>query len=179
VFDTVKVTVLPKVIAYAGNDTIVSTNLPHQLLATGGVSYLWSPANVLNNATIANPIAIVSRDTRMIVQVKNALSCSAYDTIWLRVLPGINYYVPNAFSPNGDGVNDVFRATSVGIVSTQYFRIFNRYGELVFETNQIGKGWDGTFKNKPQAVGNYVWVIKGIDKNGKSVERKGNLVLIR
>jgi gliding motility-associated-like protein len=87
--------------------------------------------------------------------------------------------VPNAFSPNGDLKNDIFRPIPVGVVTTEYFRVFNRYGQVMFETNQYLKGWDGTYKGVQQPVGNYVWVVKGKARSGKVIEMKGNVVLVR
>jgi gliding motility-associated-like protein len=67
----------------------------------------------------------------------------------------------------------------VGIRSTEYFRVFNRFGEQMFETKEWMKGWDGTLKGKPASSGTYVWMIKGLDKNGSVVEMKGTVILIR
>jgi gliding motility-associated-like protein len=97
----------------------------------------------------------------------------------VKVYENITYYLPNAFSPNGDGLNEIFRPIPAGIVSTDWFRIFSRYGVLVFETSQMNKGWDGMFKGIKQPVGNYVWSIKGKGRDGKVVELKGNVVLVR
>ncbi len=178
--DTIVVTVRPPVAAFAGNDTIIVVGIPHQLQATGGVSYTWSPGSVLNNPFIANPLATLYRDsTRFTLIVKDPAGCEGYDTVWIRAFNNITYYVPNAFSPNGDTKNDLFRPIPVGIASTELFRIYNRYGELVFETNQWMKGWDGMFRGKPQAVGNYIWILKGKDRNGKGIEMKGNVLLVR
>lgn len=104
---------------------------------------------------------------------------SDVDTVNLRVLRGPTFYVPSAFTPNGDGSNDIFRATAVGIASLDFFMIFNRYGELIFETKDPEKGWDGTYKGKKQDVGSYVWTIRGIDRIGNLKAMKGNVVLIR
>ena len=178
--DTVVVTKQPAVPAFAGNDTIVSTGLPQQLLATGGVGYLWSPGSLLNNPFIQNPVATIYADSVLLtVIVQDAAGCKGYDTVKIKTLNGVTYYVPNAFSPNGDGINDVFRPIPVGIASTELFRIFNRYGELVFETTQIMKGWDGTFKGKQQQTGNYVWILKGKSNSGKIIELKGNVLLVK
>ena len=178
--DTVWVTMQPPVPAFAGNDTNVIVNTPHQLQASGGISYTWSPGSVLNNRFIANPTATLFRDSTMLtVIVKDMAGCIGYDTIWIKAFNGIKYYVPNAFSPNGDGLNDVFRPIPVGIASTELFRIFNRYGELVFETSQWMKGWDGLWKGRAQPLGNYIWILKGKDRNGKTIEMKGNVMLIR
>jgi gliding motility-associated-like protein len=73
----------------------------------------------------------------------------------------------------------MFRPLPVGIDRTEYFRIFNRYGQLIFETNRYREGWDGTFKGVKQNPGAYVWVIKGIDRNGRSVTQQGTVMLVR
>ncbi len=177
--DQVIVTVRPIVPAFAGNDTTAITGLPHQLEASGGSSYAWSPSAPLSNASISNPIAILQQDTRFALVVTDVAGCKGYDSIDVKVYNGPTYYVPTAFTPNGDGRNDIFRATPVGIVSTTFFRIFDRYGNLIFETNQILKGWDGRYKGSRQSQGVYVWVIKGIDRNGKEHNQKGTVILLR
>ncbi|MEI2750555.1 MAG: gliding motility-associated C-terminal domain-containing protein [Ferruginibacter sp.] len=108
----------------------------------------------------------------------NDIGCSDKDTVFVKVYDGPTYYVPSAFTPNGDGLNDVFRAVPVGISYTEWFRVFNRLGEMVFSTNRWLKGWDGTYLNKRQPNGTYVWVIKGLDRRGKVVEMKGTVILI-
>lgn len=178
--DTVMVTKQPPVAAFAGNDTIAVADLPHQLQATGGVGYLWQPAYLLNNAGIANPLATVSADSILFtVIVTDDKGCKGYDTVKIKTLNGITYYVPTAFSPNGDGRNDIFKPIPVGIVSTELFRVFNRYGEIMFETNRYMNGWDGNYKGVAQPVGNYVWILKGKGRNGRNIEMRGNVVLVR
>ena len=113
------------------------------------------------------------------VLITDIAGCKLSATVLVKVYNGITYYLPNAFSPNGDGLNEVFRPIPAGIVSTEYFRIFSRYGQLIFETSQPLKGWDRTFKGIKQPVGNYVSSIKGMGNNGKVVEMKGNVVLVR
>ena len=179
VTDQVDVTVQPPVPAYAGNDTTAVAGAPHQLFSSGGSEYLWSPAASLNSATLQNPLATLSADQKFVVRVTDVAGCIGYDTVFIKVYAGPAYYVPNAFSPNGDGLNDVFRPVPVGIVTTQWFRIFNRFGETVFENNEYMKGWDGTLKGKRQPVGAYVWIVKGVDRNGKVVEMKGTVMLVQ
>ena len=111
--------------------------------------------------------------------VMDEIGCIDLDTVKLRVLKGPTFYVPTAFTPNGDGLNDTFGPTAVGIQSLDFFRIFNRFGELVFETNDLRKAWDGTYKGVKQPIDNYVWVVKGIDREGILKSLKGNVVLIR
>ena len=176
--DHITIVVQPPVPAYAGHDTIAVIGEPHQLLATGGVSYAWTPSNDLNFSNIANPLATLDHDQLFQVTVTDVAGCIGNDNVYVQVYPGPSYHIPNAFSPNGDGLNDIFRVVPAGISYTEWFRIFNRFGEMVFESNQWLKGWDGTFRGKKQPVGNYVWVLKGRDKNNKVVELKGTVVIV-
>ena len=187
--DTVKVTVQPPLPANAGRDTIALSGQAHQLLATGGpdaVEFIWTPSLPLNNANIYNPLATLTQDQMFVVTIRDIGGCIGKDSIFVRVLEGsgINrdqplYYLPNSFTPNGDGLNDVFRAIPAGMRSTEFFRVYNRFGKLIFETNRYLRGWDGTFQGKPQPTGTYVYIIKGIDKNGNPVLQKETVLLIR
>jgi gliding motility-associated-like protein len=87
--------------------------------------------------------------------------------------------MPNAFSPNGDGINEIFRPLAVGVISTDWFRVFNRYGQVMYESSNIQNGWDGTFMGQRQPIGNYIWSIKGKGRDGNVIEMKGNVVLVR
>ncbi len=88
-------------------------------------------------------------------------------------------YVPTAFSPNGDGLNDDFKPMALGMKSLDAFRVYNRWGQLLFSTTDIGVGWDGTFGGAEQSPGTYVWYASGTDYKGQKHERKGSVVLIR
>ncbi len=181
VTDSVTVIMQPLLVAFAGNDTTAVLNRPHQLTATGrnAVDFVWSPIAPLNNPFISNPLAILNNDTYFYVHITDAIGCMDDDTILIKVYEGPTYYLPNAFTPDGNGVNDIFFPTPVGIRSTEYFRVFDRYGALMYETRQWLQGWDGKLKGKPAAMGTYVWMIKGIDLNGSVVEMKGTVILIR
>jgi gliding motility-associated-like protein len=179
VVDSMTVTMMPQLVVFAGNDTNAILNRPHQLMASGGVNYVWSPAGPLNNPFIANPLATLSNDTYFTVTVTDAIGCIDDDDVFIKVYEGPMYYLPNAFTPNGDGLNDIFVPIPVGIQSTSYFRVFNRYGQLMFQTTEWMKGWDGTFKGKTAEPGTYVWMIKGVDKNGADIEMKGTVILLK
>lgn len=179
VSDDILVKMRPPVPAYAGNDTNAVMGVPHQLFGSGGKNYYWSPSTPLNNPFAQNPLATLYNDTRFTLLVTDDIGCSNTDDVFIKVYQGPTYYLPNAFSPNGDGLNDIFKPIPVGISVTQYFSIYNRNGELVFENNQWLQGWDGTIKGKKAAAGTYVWLIKGIDRYGKIVEKKGTVLLIR
>jgi hypothetical protein len=92
-------------------------------------------------------------------------------------LDGPAIYVPSAFAP--DGINKTFKPIPVGIAKLNYFRIFNRYGEKVFETSKWFYGWDGIYKAKKQPLGAYIWVLSANDINGRSIDMKGSVLMIR
>jgi gliding motility-associated-like protein len=87
--------------------------------------------------------------------------------------------VPKAWSPNKDGHNDVLRPLCVNIKQLYYFRIFDRWGQLMFETNEIGKGWDGIYKGLPQVQDVYTWTVEALGEDGKHYKRAGNSILMR
>lgn len=176
---TITINVLPAVLASAGNDIIVESNHPFHLYGTGGVIYDWSPSVPLNNAHLQSPTAILSENTTFYLMVKDAAGCSAFDSINIKVVDGPAIYLPTAFSPNNDGLNDVFGGKAFGIESLYYFRIYNRYGELLFQTTDVAKGWDGTFKGIKQVAGNYTWLLRAQTRTGKMLNMKGNVLLLR
>ena len=176
---SVQLFVQPEVIADAGSDDNAEYNMPYQLSGHGGGSYQWFPAEGLNNPSVPNPVATLTNNASYVLRVMDDIGCIAYDTIHLRVLEGPAFYVPTAFTPNGDGLNDFFRPIAIGMFSLDYISVYNRYGHLVFETQNLKQAWDGTYKGQKQNTGNYVWKIKGTDRRGKVKVMKGNVVLIR
>ena len=183
VSDTILVTIAPPLMPFAGRDTAILINQPLQLNATGGEAYSWRPEFGLSNASIANPVALLdgSLDSiRYIVRVTGAGGCFAEDDIVVRIFKSApEIFVPSAFSPNGDGRNDIIKPIMVGISRLSYFRIYNRWGQLLFSSSEPGKGWDGIYKGVLQPGGTYVYSTEGSDYQGKTVFRKGTVVLIR
>lgn len=165
--------------AFAGRDTVVATGQPFQLRATGGIFYSWSPATGLSDPGIANPIATVQSNTQYVLTAYTPLGCATTDTINIKALRGPAIYIPNAFTPNGDGRNDRFRFIPVGMKEIYYFRIFNRYGQLVFESRNTEPGWDGTLNGKQQPSGTYVWMVSGKDFNDDTNTQRGTVTLVR
>lgn len=166
--------------ADAGMDDNATYNSPYQLIGTGGAGnyYSWSPSSVLNNANISNPIAILEEDTKFYLTVSDAAGCSAIDSVFIEVYQDSGFYVPSAFTPNGDGLNDVLKIVPISIFKIEYFRIYNRFGNIVFETADLAKGWDGYYRNKKQHTDTYIYVVKGVKRNGSSTIFKGNVLLI-
>ena len=183
VSDTIVVNVAPKVVAYAGRDTTALPNQPIQLMATGGHRYIWSPEIGLNDPSIFNPVAILDYATDSIlykVRVFDNNGCFADDDVVVKVYKtGPDIFVPSAFTPNGDGKNDILRPITIGISQLHYFRVYNRWGQLVFSTTELGKGWDGMFNGAQQPANTYIFATEGTDYTGKTVYRKGTSVLIR
>lgn len=181
--DTVIVYVLPKVNAFAGNDTSVVINQPLQLEAKGGGSYTWYPPTYLTKPDISNPVALIPFPTNKIsytVTVKNEAGCTDTSTMTIAVFEGPpSVFIPTAFTPNADGKNDQLRLISAGIQQVDFFQVFNRWGQLVFATTTLDKGWNGNFQGQPQATGSYVWMVKGKDYTGKPFFKKGLVTLIR
>jgi gliding motility-associated-like protein len=181
--DQVTITVIQPQVS-AGKDTAVMANQPVQLHASGQgnstfVQYAWSPTIGLNDPNSQNPIASVNTNMTYVLTAYTADGCKATDTINIQVVKELKINMPNAFTPNGDGQNDIFRPLAVGIKSLGYFRIYNRWGDLIFSTSTIGQGWDGTSRGVPQNAGNYIWQINGIDFFGKSFSQQGSVILIR
>ncbi|MBL7710646.1 MAG: gliding motility-associated C-terminal domain-containing protein, partial [Chitinophagaceae bacterium] len=83
------------------------------------------------------------------------------------------------FTPNNDGKNDTFFPFPVGIKAIKYFRVFNRWGNMVFSTTRLNDGWDGTFSGKEQPSGVYVWMVEGVTKDDRPITKKGTIMLIR
>jgi gliding motility-associated-like protein len=179
-FDTVLIRVIPPIQAFAGNDTAVVVGQPLQLNATGEEFYEWSPTTGLNNPQISNPIALLNDDIVYAVKVSSAEGCFAIDSIRVRVFKTApDIFVPTAFTPNGDNLNDFLVPIPVGISSYDYFKVYNRWGQLVFSTQTVGKGWDGKISGRDQGTDTFVWYVRGTDYTGKVIFKKGTATLIR
>lgn len=185
--DTVRIKVTAPLSVNAGNDTSVAANQPVQLNALLSderlATYLWSPSEGLDKTNIANPIATIgsNRDNiRYTVTAVDSMGCRAVDNLLITIFKnGADIFVPTGFTPNADGKNDQLRPLVVGITKNYYFSVYNRWGQQVFLTTEIGKGWDGIFQGKAQASGAYVFLAEGTDFNGQKIIRKGTVVLIR
>lgn len=181
--DTVVVTVRPKMQVSAGRDTIVVAGQPLQFNATGGTKYLWTPSTGLNNPTIANPKGTYDASFEYItykVYIEDDFPCRDSATVTVRVFKtNPQIFVPSAFTPNRDGKNDRFTFIPVGITKVDYFRVYNRWGQLVYSATSPYPGWDGKIGGIEQGSGVFVWIVKGSDFTGKVVTAKGTVTLIK
>jgi gliding motility-associated-like protein len=182
----VKVYPIPDV--FAGNDTTVNTGatLPLRSVSSPDVNkWKWFPANGLSCVDCAAPNAAIKNTITYRVDVSNEGGCKSYDDITIHaVCNGGNYFLPNTFSPNGDGANDVFYVRGKGVNRIQSLKIFNRWGQLVFEKRDItpndpGSGWDGTYNGKRADMDVYIYIAEVICENSQIVALKGDVTLIR
>ena len=190
--DTVTVNVIQPFTVNAGSDTTIVIGQPLQLNAfvndNSNKSFLWSSlpafaATGLNDLNIQNPIANFQTNFDSIILMVNSFTkegCFATDflkVIVFKTAPDI--FIPSAFTPNSDGRNDVIKPIPVGITKLDYFNVYNRLGNLVFTTTQVGAGWDGRIRGKLQESGTFVYTVQGVDYLGKTITKKGTIVLIR
>jgi len=185
--DTVEITVIKPVVVFAGNDTSIVINQPLQLNAIAnfdnGTVFKWTPSTGLSNTNIPNPIAslnIAADSIKYKVRATIPETCYGEDEITVKLFKtSPDIFVPSAFTPNANGLNDILKPIPVGISKLEFFSVYNRWGQLIFTTSEIGKGWNGLLGDAQQPNGTYVYMTQGIDYTGKTVFRKGTVVLIR
>jgi gliding motility-associated-like protein len=172
---------VPNVQAFKQND-IDCIQTTARLNAIGAASYKWIPAASLDNPDISNPTASSSTTTLFTVEGTDAFGCKNRDTISVVVdfsnKNGL-FFVPNAFTPNNDGLNDCFGIKHWGVLESVEFNVYNRWGELVFRTTDVTKCWDGKWKGREQDPAVFVYWIKAKSICGGDIFRKGTVVLIR
>lgn len=177
-----KILPLPFFDPNAGNDTIIVFGYDFYLNGTGAQYYSWSPSQYLSNGNIANP-RVNFPDTGIytfILTGSTETGCVGSDTIVIQVVKYPHIFVPNAFSPNGDGLNDFLMPVIIGYSKINTFKIFNRYGERVFNsTNNNYPKWDGRYKGKDLDVGVFYWIAEILTVNGTKEVRKGDITLLR
>jgi gliding motility-associated-like protein len=166
------ITVLPK-------DTMIKYGTSITLMASGGFYYNWYPAGSLNDAYTPNPVASPKKTTSYVVTGADKYGCLNYDTSIVRINFRDPVLVPSAFSPNGDGLNDVFKIEHLTFQKVLAFRVYDRWGNLVFETTNPEKGWDGTFDGKPMNPDVYQYYIKLGYPDDYVETYKGSVTLIR
>ncbi|OQP64677.1 hypothetical protein A3860_18115 [Niastella vici] len=172
------------------NDPVIPVSTGITLPVTYGpevVNWKWTPVKNLSCTDCPTPYANPKQTTTYTVQVKDQYGCTNKSDITVTVVcNGLNYFVPNTFSPNGDGVNDVFAPRGIGLTRVNSMRIFNRWGEMVFERMNFMAndrtptgGWDGTYKGKPASADVYVYIIEFVCENSQIIPVKGNVALVR
>lgn len=149
-----------------------------QLIASGGNSYSWSPVESVNNPLISNPIASPTINTTYYIDITSEFGCLVTDTAIVNVIKYIN--IPSAFSPNEDGKNDFFHLMNPWDIKSIDIKIFNRWGQIIFVSNDPYFSWDGKFQNESQEIGVYVWKINYTPLHSyQNIQQAGNLTLLR
>ncbi|MDX1936651.1 MAG: gliding motility-associated C-terminal domain-containing protein, partial [Flavihumibacter sp.] len=180
---TVTITVKPSPSVEAGNDkTIVAGDqviLEGSSSAATPVSIEWTPAASLSLANTFSPVARPNTTTVYTLTVKDNNNCTATDNVTVTVVPNC-IKVMNAFTPNGDGVNERWLVTTGSSCATQIKAVvFNRYGNIVYENTNYQNNWDGTYKGKPVADGTYYYTVTYRLLNGRDVIMKGDITILR
>ena len=187
----VEVKIIPQIppVRYPTVSTISFINadlLPGPRSLSVNDKYGWSPSIGLNNYSIRNPRFYYGSSVDYFVKITAANGCTVVDTLLVKIVPvngppgsDIYFFVPNAWTPNGDGINDRLKPTYARIKELSYFKVYNRWSQVVYETKKMGEGWDGKFKGILQPLEAYIWIAEGKNENGKIVKAKGTSLLLR
>jgi gliding motility-associated-like protein len=177
--DTITISVIPAPVVVLSNNTTIQMGDSVALLVAGGISYQWFPETGLSCTTCANPIASPTVTTNYCVTVTDSTACTKTACTEVRIEYG-ELFVPNAFSPNEDGQNDIlFVRFIAGSFDRVTFRVYDRWGKQVFETTDPAIGWDGYVQGQQAIPAVYVYTVDAIRADGAHHGRKGNVTLIR
>ncbi|MEK7225484.1 MAG: PKD domain-containing protein, partial [Bacteroidota bacterium] len=144
-----------------------------------GVYFQWMPMTQLSNYNSRFTEFTAVNDVMYQIKISNKFTCVTVDTLQMLVLKQPGFYLPTAFTPNGDGLNDVAKPYLVGMKGLKSFSVFNRWGNRIFYTTTYGKGWDGRYEGETQNSGVYVWILEFYDADNKVRLEKGTITLIR
>jgi gliding motility-associated-like protein len=166
---------MPSVSAYKGVVTPIAVrDLP-------GYAYQWNPSRGLDRPDTSATNFNLSATQQYVVSLISQAGCITKDSILVRVFDDKlqNIFVPKSFTPNNDGINDVLLPYLSGIKQFQYFKVYNRFGKLLFETTNPDVGWNGTFNGTAQPMGIYIWFSVGTANDGTLIQNKGETLLLR
>ncbi len=175
---------LPAFDAYADDASLYQgqTTQLHCIPDSNIYSYSWTPSQFLSSSTISNPFTTPNTPINYVATMTDQNGCSVIDTVFLEVDVVIcgepEVFIPNAFSPNNDGENELLYVRG-NAIKTMLLRVYDRWGELVFETNSKTAGWNGTYKNKPVDPGVFVYYLDVICFDEQKFFKKGNITVIR
>jgi gliding motility-associated-like protein len=178
---TVNITIKPNPVIDAGpNKTILAGN---QVMLEGSainpVSVMWTPASTLNSSNILNPVAKPSITTTYTLSVKNSDNCTSVDNTTVTVIPDC-MKIMNAFTPNGDGINDKWLATTGGACTRKVsVTVFNRYGNVVYKNDNYQNDWNGMYKGKPVPDGTYYYQVTYTTITDSQAMLKGDVTILR
>lgn len=179
-YTTVQIRPGPTVIATSSNDINCQKPFAHLSASGNGRSFVWSTASDGNISSGKNAVVNPKQTTRYTVTAEDQFGCLNSDSVLVRVNRNDEPFagLPNAFTPNGDGLNDCFGVKTLGYLHEVDFKVYNRFGQIVFHTNNPNDCWDGTFKGEPQNAGAFVYVVSGRTECS-DINLKGIIMLIR
>jgi gliding motility-associated-like protein len=155
-----------------GKDTFICQG--HQIILTpkltGSFNYVWQDGSNNSTYTVNQPGSY---------QLTASNNCGSFTDKIVIDKGTCLLLMPNAFTPNNDGLNDLFRVKYPGFIKSFKMTVYNRWGEKIFETTNALTGWNGKYKGLDQPMGNYIWIISYTDIDGRSETLKGNVILIR
>jgi gliding motility-associated-like protein len=176
---SISITVSPGAVIYMPDSVTIYPGESYYINPqTNCTNFFWTPSAGLSSPFISNPVASPLLDTKYIVYASTEHGCITADSISIYANPGSLIDVPNAFTP-GTAPNSIFKVLKRGIATLNYFRIYNRWGNLVYEGKDIDAGWDGTFNGQPQPIGVFVYEIEAITNTGTVFHKHGNVTLLR
>jgi gliding motility-associated-like protein len=173
--DSVEITVYPNPIANAGPDTTISLGMSYEMQGSGGLTYLWSPGETLNDSLIAMPVAVPLETTTYILTVSDINACFDTDTVIINLDDNAVFNIPNLITPNGDGYNDKWIIENIEFFPENSILIVNRNGQVVFDMTGYDNSWDGTYNGKTLPDGTYYYVLE-IDGNDNPVKGAVNII---
>ena len=169
----------PENLKYPSVNAVAGRDLQLQAREFSGASYQWSPAIGLNRTSVATPIFNHSSEQQYLINIITSAGCQVTDTLLVRIFVERKIYVPDYFTPNNDGKNDKIIPLLVGISKLTSFRIWNRWGQLVYQTQKQGEGWDGIYQGVKQPMETYIWIAEGLDLDGKIIRANGSFIIVR
>ena len=176
--DTMALTVYPLPVVYAGADTTINYSTTITLGSNAVGTYFWYPAEGLSCTSCESPDASPETDITYYLEVTDSNGCVALDSITITVNFETDPFVANIFSPNGDGLNDVLHVN--GLTGEDFnFRIYDRWGNILFETSDASTGWDGTANGKVVNSGEYVYTYSFKDNKDNTIKGHGSVTLVR
>jgi gliding motility-associated-like protein len=166
-------------IRYADVEAVM--NFPEQLQARqiAGSSILWTPSISLDFTNSSRPKFTGLASQLYHVQFKTRSGCLTVDTQYVKIKKKIEVLMPTSFTPNGDGVNDYLYPTLMGFQKLTYFRVYDRWGKMLFQTQNEKPGWDGRVNGDKVAIQTVVWMVEAVDVDGIAHKQQGTTVLLR
>ena len=166
-------------IKYNSLNAVAGHDLRLQAREFPGASYQWQPGIGLSNANSSNPLFNYNTEQKYLVRILTAAGCRITDTLSVLMFSASKIFVPDYFTPNGDNLNDKLEPLLVGITRLNSFKIWNRWGQLVFQSQKAGEGWDGIYRGVKQPMETYLWTAEGLDIDNKIIRASGTVVLVR